>query len=238
MTVLIVDDEEPIRELISYNVAREGFSFAEAANGQEALRLAKSIRPNVIILDLMLPDMNGLDVCRALKSDAQTADIPVIMESAKTDDSDIVAGLELGADDYITKPFSPKVLIARIRSVLRRSSARKTEPSAPEEIRIRDIRIIPRKHEVFIRNAAVELSAAEFSILLFLAEHPGQVFSRQQIIYAVKGDGYPVTDRSVDVQILSIRRKLGDSPDKNSADAHPPLIETIRGVGYRLREEV
>ena len=231
MTVLIVDDEEPIRELISYNVAREGFSFAEAANGQEALRLAKSIRPNVIILDLMLPDMNGLDVCRALKSDAETADIPVIMESAKTDDSDIVAGLELGADDYITKPFSPKVLIARIRSVLRRSSARKTEPSVPEEIRIRDIRIIPRKHEVFIRNAAVELSAAEFSILLFLAEHPGQVFSAEQIYENVWQESASYTvENTVMVHIRHIREKVEIDTKK------PRYVKVVWGIGYKMEK--
>ena len=238
MRILIVDDEEPIRELISYNVTREGFVAAMAKTGQEALQMAKTFKPDIIILDLMLPDMNGLDVCRILKADAELSSIPVIMESAKTDDSDIVSGLELGADDYITKPFSPKVLIARIRSVLRRIADKNSASAESGEIQVGSIRIIPKKHEVYVRDESVELSAAEFSILLFLAKHPGQVFSRQQIIHAVKGDGYPVTDRSVDVQILSIRRKLGDSPEKNSVDNGLSLIETIRGVGYRLRENI
>lgn len=236
--ILIVDDEEPVRELISYNVSREGFSPYCAATGNEALQMAKKIQPDIIILDLMLPDMNGLDVCRSLKADAGLSSIPIIMESAKTDDSDIVAGLELGADDYITKPFSPKVLVARVRSVLRRVSMRNSSNENLDEIKTGDIRIIPKKHEVYVRDEPVELSAAEFSIMVFLAEHPGQVFSRQQIIHAVKGDGYPVTDRSVDVQILSIRRKIGDSPDKNPVNDELPLIETVRGVGYRLREDI
>lgn len=238
MKVLIVDDEDPIRELISYNISRDGFTPVEAQSGREALRLARSVRPDIIILDLMLPDMNGLDVCRELKADPELALIPIIMESAKTDDSDIVAGLELGADDYISKPFSPKVLVARVRSVLRRISMQRSALIPLEEITVKNMRIVPKKHQVYVDDEAVELSAAEFSILLFLAEHPGQVFSRQQIIHAVKGDGYPVTDRSVDVQILSIRRKIGDSPEKKTSDEREPLIETIRGVGYRLREDV
>lgn len=238
MKVLIVDDEKPVRELIAYNVAREGFEALEAETAREALDLARAAHPDIVILDLMLPDMNGLDVCRALKADRALAQIPIIMESAKSDDSDIVAGLELGADDYVTKPFSPKILVARIRSVLRRSEKKGGEPA--EEIAAGNVRIVPKKHEVLVKGEMVALSAAEFSILLFLAEHPGQVFSRQQIISAVKGDGYPVTDRSVDVQILSIRRKIGDSPEKGGAGAGKtsrPLIETIRGVGYRLRED-
>ena len=247
MKALIVDDEKPVRELISYNVGREGFEALEAETGGRALELARSAHPDIVILDLMLPDMNGLDVCRALKADSALAGIPIIMASAKDDDSDIVAGLELGADDYVTKPFSPKVLIARMRSVLRRAKRKGAEPL--EEITAGPVRIIPKRHEVLVDGKSVALSAAEFSILLFLAEHPGQVFSRQQIISSVKGDGYPVTDRSVDVQILSIRRKIGDTPERSAArnssyimeenaeKPRSPLIETIRGVGYRLRED-
>ena len=247
MKALIVDDEKPVRELISFNVSREGFEALEAATGRQALEMASKARPDIIILDLMLPDMSGLDVCRDLKADKALAGIPIVMASAKDDDSDIVSGLELGADDYVTKPFSPKVLIARIRSVLRRAQRQSAEP--PEEITAGPVRIIPKKHEVLVNGKSAALSAAEFSILLFLAEHPGQVFSRQQIISAVKGEGYPVTDRSVDVQILSIRRKIGDTPERSAArnssyimeesceKPRPPLIETIRGVGYRLRED-
>jgi two-component system, OmpR family, alkaline phosphatase synthesis response regulator PhoP len=239
MRILIVDDEEPIRELIRYNVEKEGFQTLVAGNGLEALNLVRSEKPDIIILDLMLPDMSGLDICRILKNDTATVVIPIIMVTAKTEDSDIVRGLELGADDYVTKPFSPKVLIARIRSVLRRGISNSGNNPAGE-INTRNIRIIPLKHEVYINGGLTEFSATEFSILTYLVHHAGQVFSRQQLINAVKGDSYPVTERSVDVQILSIRRKIGDtasSVHSTGNDEERPVIETIRGVGYRFCEE-
>src|SRR5574344_462985 len=231
MTILIVDDEEPIRELIRYNVERNGYASLTAANGKEALDYARNKNPDCIILDLMLPDMSGLDICRILKNDDSTTAIPIIMVTAKTEDSDIVTGLELGAEDYVTKPFSPRVLTARIQSVLRRKSSVQ-QTSSSDEINIHGISILPEKHEVTKDGKKINLSATEFSILEYLARHIGQVFSRQQIINAVKGSSYPVTDRSIDVQILGIRRKL-----KDNADSDTPIIETLRGVGYRMAEE-
>lgn len=231
MKILIVDDEAPIRELVRYNLEKEGYGTVSAENGTEALRLARSENPSLVILDLMLPDMGGLDVCRVLKNDTKTMAVPIIIVTAKTEDADIVAGLELGADDYVTKPFSPKVLIARIKSVLRRmENASKQSSSASDEIIVRGIGINPLKHEVAVAGSPVDLSATEFAILIFLAQHPGQVFSRQQIINAIKGESYPVTDRAVDVQILGIRRKL-------DAAGAGDVIETIRGVGYRMCED-
>ncbi|CAM4204331.1 response regulator [Treponema peruense] len=232
MQFLIVDDEEPIRELVRYNIEKEGYASLSAPDGKTALSLAREKIPDLIILDLMLPDMSGLDICRILKNDRLTQNIPIIMVTARTEDSDIVTGLELGADDYITKPFSPKVLVARIKSVLRRKNTA-TSQEAPEEIRVHGISIYPKKHEVILDGKELDFSATEFSILEFLARHIGQVFSRQQIINAVKGSSYPVTERSIDVQILSIRRKLGDN-----AQSERPVIETLRGVGYRMTEEV
>jgi len=243
MKILVVDDEEPIRELIKYNIEKEGFTAVLAENGTSALDAARSQMPDIIILDLMLPDMSGLDVCRVLKNDKMTAFIPVIMVTAKTEDSDIVAGLELGADDYVTKPFSPKVLIARIRSVLRRidTDTKRTSYGADSEVSIHNIHIIPLKHEVYIGEKQVLFSATEFAILDYLARHAGQVFSRQQIINAIKGESYPVTERSIDVQILSIRRKIGDTASGvrggEEGDDGVPVIETIRGVGYRMSED-
>ncbi len=232
MKILIVDDEEPIRELIKYNVEKEGFLTIEAETGTAALSITRSERPEMIILDLMLPDMSGLDVCRVLKNDTESSHIPIIMVTAKTEDSDIVSGLELGADDYLTKPFSPKVLIARIRTVLRRiKEASETGSSVRKEIFVHNLHIIPAKHEVYVNDLLIQFSATEFDILEFLAAHAGQVFSRQQIISAVNGESYPVTDRSIDVQILSIRRKL--AAVENGTDS---IIETIRGVGYRIKE--
>ncbi|MCI1209492.1 MAG: response regulator transcription factor [Treponema sp.] len=238
MKILIVDDEEPIRELIKYNVEKEGFLTFQAENGTSALNLARDQKPDIIILDLMLSDMSGLDVCRVLKNDSKTTHIPIIMVTAKTEDSDIVAGLELGADDYITKPFSPKVLIARIRSVLRRiqeaAKAEKDSNNINREIVVHNLRIIPLKHEVYVDNNLVQFSATEFAILEYLASHTGQVFSRKQIINEVNGDSYPVTERSIDVQILSIRRKIEQNLKKSTGS--DSIIETIRGVGYRMKE--
>lgn len=236
MNILIVDDEEPIRELIKYNVEKEGFTAFTADNGINAINSARLNLPDIIILDLMMPDMNGLDVCRVLKNDRETSQIPIIMVTAKTEESDIVSGLELGADDYITKPFSPKVLIARINSVLRRSKKNAAFPATSEnselnenEIVVHNICINHKKHQITVSNKNVDLSTTEFAILEFLASHPGQVFSRQQIINFVKGESYPVTERAIDVQILNIRHKLGEGAEN--------LIETIRGIGYRFLEE-
>lgn len=238
MTILVVDDELPIIELIQYNLKKEGFAVLTAENGAQALELARSEKPDLIILDLMLPDMGGFDICRILRNDSSTARIPIIMATAKTSDSDIVSGLELGADDYITKPFSPKVLVARVRSVLRRfqeqpEQVTATAPKTDRTVSIHGLQIIPHKFEATLNGSPIIFSATEFSILLHLARHPGQVFSRIQIINDIKGSSYPVTERSIDVQILSIRKKLAESAD---SPAFANMIETVRGVGYRFVE--
>jgi two-component system, OmpR family, alkaline phosphatase synthesis response regulator PhoP len=222
--VLVVDDEEDILELVTFNLVKDGYQVVTAASGEEALRQTKHGTPDLILLDLMLPGLDGLDVCRALKSNTDTDHIPIIMLTAKTEDADIVAGLELGADDYITKPFSPRVLLARLKAVLRR---KKLEAAPDSPLVVHDIAIHLDRHEVLVKGNAITLTATEFSILHFLARRPGRVFSRDQIITAVKGDDYPVTERSVDVQIVGLRKKLGEAGD---------CVETVRGVGYRFRE--
>lgn len=238
MTILIVDDEQPIIELIRYNLQKEGFTVFAAENGAKALDLARTEKPDLIILDLMLPDMGGFDVCRVLRNDTDTAHIPIIMATAKSSDSDIVSGLELGADDYITKPFSPKVLVARVKGVLRRFqeqnvSGRPLSQKGTDIVHIHGLQIIPQKFEVSYNGTPIIFSATEFSILYHLARHPGQVFSRIQIINDIKGASYPVTERSIDVQILSIRKKLAEVA---GSPAIANMIETVRGVGYRFVE--
>jgi len=223
--ILVVDDEEDILELITFNLAREGYQVFTADNGEKALKTAKSEMLDMIILDLMLPGIDGLEVARVLKSKDNTKSIPIIMLSAKGDESDIVLGLELGADDYVTKPFSPKVLIARIRAVLRRKSDDLPDENLP--IYIHGFMIDPQRREVTVDGNLVDLTFTEFQVLHFLAKRPGWVFTRSQIVDAAKGDNYAVTDRSVDVQIVGLRKKLGDAG---------MFIETVRGVGYRFRE--
>jgi two-component system phosphate regulon response regulator PhoB len=225
--ILVVDDERDILELISFNLEKEGFAVEKVRSGEEALTSARTEPPAAIVLDLMLPGVDGLSVCKRLKADENTRAVPIIMLTAKSEDSDVVAGLEIGADDYVTKPFSPRVLLARLRAALRRAS-----DGLPEDeegrIRVGDVTIDVSRHEVMLGEERIGLSATEFAILEFLARNPGWVFSRDKIIDAVKGKDYPVTERSVDVQILGIRRKLRESGK---------MIETVRGVGYRLQAE-
>lgn len=223
--ILVVEDEGDIRELIRYNLVKEGFNVTLAETGERALAQLKNGRPDVILLDLMLPEVSGMDICRRVRQSEELRDIPVVMVTARGEESDIVAGLELGADDYITKPFSPKVLLARIRAVLRRQG--RDEPEGSAELVRGDLRIHSGRHEVFIGTESVDLTKTEFRVLSYLARRPGWVFTRSQIVDAIHGDGYPVTDRSVDVQIVSLRKKLGKAGD---------LIETVRGVGYRFKE--
>jgi two-component system, OmpR family, alkaline phosphatase synthesis response regulator PhoP len=223
--ILVVDDEEDILELVRYNLVKEGYQVQGVTSGEVALAKVREDRPDLIVLDLMLPGVDGLDVCRRLRSGADTAGVPIVMLTAKTEDADVVTGLELGADDYVTKPFSPRVLLARIRAVLRRRLPETQD--APRIIRTEELTINPSRHEVLVQGSPVTLTATEFRILYFLARRPGWVFTRDQIISAVKGDDYPVTERSVDVQIVGLRKKLGDAGD---------CVETVRGVGYRFRE--
>lgn len=224
--ILIIEDDADIRELIRYHLIRDGYRVLEAAGGRDGLELARSEAFDLILLDLMLPELGGLDVCRALKSYPKIAGTPIIMVTAKGEEADIVVGLELGADDYIVKPFSPRVLMARIRSVLRR----KETPSMAlegEVLRIANLTIHQGKHEVRVDDDVVELTKDEFRILQFLASKPGWVFTRYQIVDAVKGEDYAVTDRAVDVQIVHLRKKLGPCGK---------FIETVRGVGYRFTD--
>lgn len=223
--ILVVDDEEDIRSILDYNLIKEGYEVTCVSSGEEALKAARDRQPELMILDLMLPGINGLDVCRRLKRDPGTEDIRIIMLSARGTEADIVTGLELGADDYVTKPFSPRELIARVRSVLRRSQ-RSGEPDSA--VLSRDtIKVHVERRDVHVDSTPVSLTATEFGILHLLIKHPGWVWTRDQIIEHVRGDNYSVTDRSVDVHITSLRKKLGSAGQ---------LIETVHGVGYRFKE--
>jgi two-component system alkaline phosphatase synthesis response regulator PhoP len=223
--VLVIEDEQDIQQLIEYNLLKDGLTVTCAQTGEEGLRLARSESPDLVLLDLMLPGVDGLEVCRALKRDPASAKIPVVMLTAKGEEADIVKGLELGAEDYITKPFSPKVLVARVHAVLRRRA--EPPPDKDEVIRSHEIEIHPGRHEVRVEGQPVELTFTEFRLLQLLAARPGWVFTRDQIVNAVRGEDYVVTDRAVDVQVVGLRKKLG------SAGAY---IETVRGVGYRLKD--
>ena len=222
--ILVVEDDLDIRELISFNLANEGHQVFEANDGEVGIDKARNNNPDLILLDLMLPGIQGLDVCRIIKSDQETKEIPIIMVTALGQEEDIVKGLETGADDYITKPFSIKVLIARVNAVLKRSIEVGEDKS--KDILINGINIKTRSREVWVnKNPINDLTFSEFQILHLLAGHPGWVFTRYQIIDKIRGDNYPVTDRSVDFQIVGLRKKLGDAGK---------LIKTVRGVGYRF----
>lgn len=223
-SILIVDDEEDVLELVRYNLDRNGYHVETASSGEEALTKARKKLPDLVILDLMLPGIDGLEVCRQLKRDARTDHIPIIMLTAKGEETDIVTGLELGADDYVTKPFSPKVLNARVRRILHRAASRDLEQPP---MTIRDLTIDPARREVLVKGKSVSLTFTEFNILHALAKRPGLALTRYQIIDSIHGDDYLVTDRAVDVQIVSLRRKLGSCGG---------YIETVRGVGYRFKD--
>ncbi len=225
--VLVVEDDRDIQELLEYNLAKEGFQVQLAASGEEGLKLAGQKAPALILLDLMLPGADGLEVCRQLKKDPATAPVPVVMLTAKGEEADIVSGLELGAADYVTKPFSPKVLVARLRAVLRRQACEEPEPQAAAPLKVHDLTIDPGRHEVLIKGRKLDLTITEFRLLQFLASKPGWVFTRYQIVDGVKGADYSVTDRAVDVQVVGLRKKLGSAGK---------YIETVRGVGYRFKE--
>ena len=220
--ILVVEDEESIRELIGLNLQAAGYTVELVADGTQALTKVKAVRPDLILLDWMLPGLDGLDVLRHLKADPQMATIPVMMLTAKSEESDIVLGLELGACDYITKPFSNKVLVARVRAQLRSG----IEQEQSDEIRYDSLVMNTLDHTAKLDGNALDLTFTEYGILRLLAKRPGRVFTRDQIVSKVKGDDYPVTDRAIDVQIVNLRRKLG------TWGTH---IETVRGVGYRMK---
>ncbi len=225
-SILVVDDEKDIQELLEYNLVRNSYKVLCVGTGEDALREAREKLPNMIILDLMLPGVDGLEVCKRLKNDHKTEHIPIIMLTARGEEADVVVGLELGADDYIAKPFSPRVVLARMKAVLRR---REQESNGGGELLVKSggLTINSQRHEAAINGRALTLTALEMRILSTLARQPGRVFTRYQIVESTQGVGVGVTDRSVDVHIVSLRRKLGE-------DAN--LIETVRGVGYRFAE--
>lgn len=230
-SILVIEDEEDIRELVSYNLLKEGYQVASTASGEEGLAAIKDCKPALILLDLMLPGMDGLQVCRILRSEEATAATPVVMLTAKGEEADIVKGLEAGADDYIVKPFAPKVLLARLKAIFRRVAQDAVHADSDGEgdgvMERHTLTIHPGRHEVHVKNKRVELTSTEFRLLRFLARRPGWVYTRHQILQGVHGDDYLITDRAVDVQIVGLRKKLGSAGD---------LIETVRGVGYRFRD--
>ncbi len=224
--ILVVEDETDIQELVRYNLDKEGYAVRCMTSGEEALRALRSSTPDLVLLDLMLPGISGLDVCRSIKSNPATRHVPVVILTAKGEEVDIVSGLELGADDYVTKPFSPRVLLARIRAVLRRGEANKRS-SEDEQVKIHDLLIHPGRHEVLRNGEPVPLSPTEFRVLHFLANQPGWVFTRYQIADAIHGGDAIVTDRSIDVHIANLRKKLGQAGR---------YVETVHGVGYRFKD--
>jgi len=225
-TVLVVEDEEDILALLQFNLIKAGYEVVCAADGEEGLQKIKEQLPDLMLLDLMLPGIGGLDICRQIRSTEKTAKLPIIMLTARGEEADVVQGLELGADDYMTKPFSIKVLLARIQTALRRNSETETFDNN-EEIVCGELQIHPGRNIVRVSGDRVDLTYTEFRVLVALASRPGWVFTRYQIVNSVRGEDYAVTDRAVDVQIAGLRKKLG---------VCGPYIETVRGVGYRFRE--
>jgi len=221
----VIEDETDISKLIQYNLALEGFEVICSYSGEAGLKAIEQYKGDLVLLDLMLPGMDGLQLCQKLKAKPDTEHIPVIMVTAKGEEEDIVRGLELGAEDYIRKPFSPKVLIARVKTVLRRSAQGTTKKG--DVIEIRALSLHPGKHEVLVSGEKIGLTPSEFQILHLLARRPGWVFTRDQIVDAIRGEGYAVTDRSIDFQLVGLRKKLSVVAED---------IETVRGIGYRFRE--
>jgi two-component system alkaline phosphatase synthesis response regulator PhoP len=233
--ILLIEDQPDLSELISFNLTREGFSVHARPDALGILDAVLALSPQLIILDLMLPGLNGYDACKLIKQNARTQDIPILIISAKSEEADIVTGLELGADDYLPKPFSPRVLVARVRALLRRTQPTQsavTPSTLPhdedsEEVKtLHGLSIDPNAHEVRYEGQPISLTVSEFKALEFLAQKPGWVFSRYQIVEAIRGENYFVTDRTIDVLMVGLRKKLGKIGS---------IIETVRGVGYRLK---
>lgn len=225
--ILVIEDEEDILALIHFNLVKAGFQVECAVTGEEGFTKVREYNPDLVFLDLMLPGMDGLEVCRRLRQAPDTQDTPIIMLTAKGEEDDIVQGLELGADDYITKPFSPQILQARARAVLRRRAKTDKTNDLEQPIKIHDLYIHPGRNKVQACGKDIELTFSEFQLLCLLAGRPGWVFTRSQIVDAIHGEGYAVTDRAVDVQIVGLRKKLSSCGE---------YIETVRGIGYRFRE--
>ena len=222
--VLVIEDERGLTEVLTYNLQREGYETFVAHDGQEGLRKAQTLLPELILLDLMLPIMNGLEVCRQLKAGERTRDIPIVMLTAKTEETDQVVGFSMGADDYVNKPFSVKALMARIKALQRRRDGTSDPSSLLEHMGVRIDRL---RHRAFVGGKELNLTPTEFRLLECLLRQPGRAFTRHQLMDAAIGEGAVVLERTIDVHIKTLRRKLGDTD----------LIETVRGVGYRFREQ-
>ncbi len=227
--ILVVEDDADIQQLVSYNLIKSGFNVTCADSGEDALQILEEETVDLILLDLMLPGKNGMEVCAIIRDKQDCIQTPIIMLTAKSEEDDIVTGLSCGADDYVTKPFSPRVLVARVQALLRRKHENVLQESRPsqESIRIHSMEIHPGRHEVLIEGNPIHLTATEFTILEQLASRPGWVYSRQQIIDKIRGYDYLITSRAVDVQIFGLRKKLGTMGS---------CIETVRGIGYRFKE--
>lgn len=226
--IIIIEDEADIRDVLEYNLEREGYKVLTAVDGQKGLELIQEKIPDLVLLDLMLPKLDGLEVCRRLKNDAETTSIPIIMVSAKGEERDIVLGLELGADDYISKPFSPKELLARVKAVIRRGGLQNEGMQQRQHIERDGVVMDMERHEVRVDQVPVSFTASELKLLYYLAGHPGRVFTRDSLLTQVVGHDEFIVDRNIDVHIQAIRKKL---------EAYRYLIETIRGVGYRFKNE-
>ena len=225
--IVVIEDEADIQDVLEYNLRREGFDVVTADNGRDGLRTIAQEKPDLVLLDLMIPEVDGLDVCRTLKSEATTRSIPIIMVTAKSEESDVVLGLGLGADDYVQKPFSPRELVARVRAVLRRGASTEEAETVEQKVVCGPLEIDPASYRIFLAGKRLALTPTEFRLLLFMASHPGRVYTRDQLITKAIGEHVVVVDRNIDVHIRSLRKKLG---------AHRDLIETVRGVGYCVRE--
>mgnify|MGYP003977590341 FL=1 len=225
--IVVVEDETDIQDIIAYNLKREGYDVLTASRGDQGLSLIQAKNPDLVILDIMLPGVDGLTICQQLRAETKTKALPIIILSAKEEESDVVIGLGLGADDYIPKPFSPRELLARVKAVLRRSTARESQQQ--DQIRRGDLIIDIDRHQASLQGTPLKLTATEFKLLMVLASHPGRAFSREQLLNRVVGDAVVVVDRNIDVHIRSVRKKLGTQTG---------LIETVRGVGYRFADQI
>ena len=222
--ILIVEDEKDIQELLKYHLEKEGYEILQVFDGEDGLELAQRELPDLIILDVMLPSLDGMEICRYLRADERTQIIPVIILTAKSEESDVIVGLKLGADDYVTKPFSPKVLVARVHAIFRRSEANGVVVTVRKHS---SLVIDITRHKMIYKNQEIDFTPIEFNILEFLSRHPGRVFSRDQIMDGAWKEGKFIVDRAVDVHVQTIRKKLGEGAS---------LIETVRGIGYRFAQ--
>lgn len=225
--IVVVEDETDIQDIITYNLKREGYDVLTASRGDQGLSLIQAKNPDLVILDIMLPGIDGLTICQQLRATAKTKALPIIILSAKEEESDVVIGLGLGADDYMPKPFSPRELLARVKALLRRATAQESQGQGQDQIHHGDLIIDIDRHQASLQGVALKLTATEFKLLMVLASQPGRAFSREQLLNRVVGDAVVVVDRNIDVHIRSVRKKLG---------VQTGLIETVRGVGYRFAD--